>query len=758
MKQIIQSYRTGEITLEDVPVPLCKPGGVLVKNVFSLISAGTERLMIETGKKSLFGKALARPELVRLAWEKAKREGFLSVFKEAMNRLDEPVPMGYSSSGEVVEAGEGVTDFKVGDRVACAGAGFASHAEYVWVPENLCVLIPKRMLPVSIDSIRKNGNDSQLTLITNIHTITNTDISFEEASFVMLGAIALHGVRCAQLTPGEIVAVIGVGLVGLLCVAILNAYGFRVVAMDVDERKCQIAKEISPHIIVERDEVKFKGFIDQMTRGYGVDAVIVASASEDNKALLLSEEICRRRGQIVLVGVANISLTRKTMWEKEINFMVSKAGGPGSLDIGYEKKGLDYSMQYARWTEKRNMEEFLRLVAHGRVDVKRLITHRFKIEEALNAYDLILKGKEPYIGILLEYEEKKEERLSAEIKKEKEPSLPLTSSPKNVGLIGGGLFTKNILLPRMKKIKDIRLIKVATTSGPSSNHVARKFGFLSATTDYRKILEDESIGSVIITTPHHLHGKMVLEALRAGKHVFVEKPLCLNESELEEIAGIYNEINQRNQIDQRNQILMVGFNRVFSSLTDELLNFTRRRATPILMHYRVNSGYLPPDHWAMDKGVGGGRIIGEVCHFIDYLQYISGAKPVSVFAESIEGDTGKFFRDDNISLTLKFEDGSIGNILYTAKGSKAFSRERVEVFSEEEVGVIEDFRSLTLIQGGKKKRIKKFSQDLGYQKEMEAFFGKNSFDPLLFNRYYYSTLATFKTVESLREGKPVRIS
>lgn len=762
MKQVIQSYKTGQVTLEEVPIPLCKPGGVLVKNVCSLISPGTEKLMIEIGKKSLLGKAMARPDLVRLAWEKAKREGFVSVLKEALNRLDEPIPLGYSSSGIVVEVGEGVKEFQVGERVACAGAGFASHAEYVWVPENLCVPIPIRK--VNGYSLFVYGEGSQITN----NKSTDDYVSFEEASFAMLGAIALHGIRCGELTPGEIVAVIGLGLIGLLSVQILEAYGFQVVATDIDERKCQIARNISPHIIAERNELKFKGIIEQLTRGSGVDAVIVASASEDNKPLLLSEEICRRRGKIVLIGVADISLTRKVMWEKEISFVVSRASGPGSLDSAYEEKGLRYPLEYVRWTEKRNLEEFLRLIGQSRLDVKRLITHRFKIDEALHAYELILKGKEPYLGILLEYGEKPESQNKIEeIKKENWVALSSTPPSKNVGLIGGGLFTKNILLPKIKKIKGIQLIKVATTSGPTANHIAKKFGFASTTTDYKKILEDENIGSVIITTPHNLHGRMVLETLGAGKNVFVEKPLCINEKELSEIANLYNQINQINQInqtdqrdqtDQRNQFLMVGFNRVFSSLTEELIQFLKGRNTPLVMHYRVNAGYLPADHWTMDKEIGGGRIIGEVCHFIDYLHYLAGAKPVSVFTQSIEGSPGKFFKEDNVSITLKFADGSIGNIIYTAKGSKSFSRERVEVFSEEEVGIIEDFRKLTLVRRGRKKRIKRLSQDMGYEKEMEYFFRENSFDPKLFNRYYYSMLATFKAVESLYEGKPVTVS
>ena len=723
MKQVIQSYRTGQVTLEEVPIPLCKPGGVLVNNKCSLISPGTEKLMIETGKRSLLGKAMARPDLVRLAWEKAKREGFISVFKEAMNRLDEPVPLGYSSSGVVVEVGEGVTEIKVGDRVACAGAGFASHGEYVWVPKNLCVPIQQ--------------------------------ISFEQASFAMLGAIALHGVRCTETAPGGVVAVIGLGLIGLLAIQILHAYGYKVISMDIDEKKCQIAQEFSPPIIAESDQLKFKILSEQITGGWGVDAVLVASASKDNKPLLLAEEICRRRARIVLVGVADITLTRKVMWEKEISFVVSRAGGPGSLDPFYDKRGGDYPVEYVRWTEKRNMEEFLWLVSQGKVDVQRLITHKFKIDEALKAYELILKGEEPYIGILLEYGEGEEKRKNlVEIKKEIAPAFSLNLSSKNVGLIGGGLFTKNILLPQIKKIKDVRLIKVATTSGPTANHIAKKFGFTETTTDYRSILEDERIGSVIITTPHNLHGKMVLEALKAGKNVFVEKPLCLNESELKEIDSTYS---SRLTPSTSPPLLMVGFNRVFSSLTEELLNFLKGRRTPLIMHYRINAGYLPPEHWTMDKEIGGGRIIGEVCHFVDYLHYLAGSKPVSVFAESIEGSTGKFFPEDNLILTIKFADGSVGNILYTAKGSKAFSRERVEIYAEEEVAVLEDFRILTLVRGGKRRKIKRFSQDMGYKKELEVFFGQNPFDLNLFNRYYYSMLTTFKAVESLRGRKTIQI-
>jgi len=716
MKQVIQNYKKGQVKLEETPVPLCKAGGVLARNACSLISPGTEKFIIETGRKNLLDKALARPDLVRLSWEKAKKEGFWNVFNEAMNRLDEPVALGYSSAGVVVETGEKVSNFSVGDRVACAGAGFASHADYVWVPENLCASIPE-------------------------------GVSFEEASFVMLGAIALQGIRCAELSFGENAAVIGLGLIGLITIQILETYGCKVIGFDIDKRKCELAGKISPGVLVVKDTQLFKKTIEQATKGYGTDAAIITASSKDNSALLLAEEICRKKGTVVLVGMADIALTRKTMWEKELKFIVSKAAGPGSIEENYEKKGFDYPVEYARWTEKRNMEEFLSLAAKRKVDVKRLITHSFSSRDALCAYELITKNEEFYVGILLKYRE--------EIPKETKVNLGssfvhTTSSKGNIGVIGGGLFSKNVLLPVLRKIKGINLIGIATTSGCTSFHTGKKFGFQYCTTDYKKILEDESINSVIITTPHNLHAAMVIEAIKAGKNVFVEKPLCIRKEQLQAISDTYGSLNEKPK-------LMVGFNRPFSPLSQKAKDFIKDRSTPLVINYRVNAGYIPQQHWTRDLNVGGGRIIGEVCHFIDFLQFLTGAYPISVFTQGIDGNTGKYFRDDNIVITLKFRDGSIGTILYSSKGSKSFSRERVEVFCEDSLAIIEDFRKLLLVEGNKKRAFSKFSQEMGYREELSFFIESNELNGKIFEGYVNTMYATFAALESLQKDRVIEI-
>lgn len=723
MKQILQSYKTGEISLFEVPAPSTKPGGVLVRNMASLISMGTERLMINTGKKSLLGKCLARPDLVRQALHKAKKEGFLNVYKEAMNRLDEPVPLGYSSAGVIVEVAAGTRRFKVGDRVACAGAGFASHAEVVWVPENLCVKIPE-------------------------------GVGFEEASFVMLGGIALQGIRSAEITFGENVAVIGLGLLGLLTVQILNAYSSNVIGIDIDEKKVTLSKELGAERALVNGKDDVLEVIGNLTQGQGVDTVIITASSKDNGPIELAEQITRKRGKIVLVGVSDLHLSRKIFWEKELEFTVSKAAGPGSTEPVYEQKGFDYPVSYVRWTEKRNLEHFLELLAKKRVRVDKLITHRFPIEEALFAYHKILNGKEPSIGILLHYNGRldKESEGGLAAKVILKSSRAANPQSKQVGLIGGGFFAKNILLPALKKVPRVILRGIATTQGVSSQHSARKFGFEYCTSNYHDILENEAIDSVIIATRHHLHARMVIEVLKAGKHLFVEKPLCLNEDELREIVATHRSLGQSAPK------LMVGFNRRFSLLANEVKSFLRARSTPLVIHYRVNAGYLPRDHWTQDPEVGGGRVVGEICHFIDFLQFMTDSFPVSVFAEGISGETGRYSRDDNLALTIKFRDGSLGTILYTTHGPKTFSRERVEIFSEDSAFTIEDFRVATAAQRGKLKRIKKWSQDLGYVQELNYFLKADSFNSSgLFQSYFYTTLSTLKGKESLQRGSPVTI-
>jgi len=724
LKQVVQSYKNGKISLTEVPVPACKAGGVLVRNAASLISVGTEKLMIEMGQKSLLGKARARPDLVRQAWAKAKKEGFLSVYKEAMNRLDEPISLGYSAAGVVLEVGSGVSGFSSGDRVAAAGAGFASHAEVVWVPENLIVPIPE-------------------------------GVEFEAAAFVMLGGIALHGVREAALTLGERAVVIGLGLLGLLSVQLLKAQGCRVIGVDLDRQKCELAKEMGADLALVPGQDEVEAAITNFTGGRGADAVLIVSASKDNQPLLLAEAVARERARLVLVGVADLTLTRKAFWEKELSFSVSKAAGPGSIAPLYEAKGFDYPIAYVRWTERRNLEAFLDLLSQGRVRVNRLITHRFPIQEALPAYELILKNQEPYIGVILSYPEfettdAKPNEPARKVQLTAPAARPESAAPGAVGLIGGGMFTKNILLPALKQVHNLHLGGVATTTGVTAQHIARKFGFAYATTDYREILGDPGIGSVLITTRHNLHGRLVLEALAAGKHVFVEKPLCLTEAELQEIISAYD----------GTRLLMVGFNRRFAPLAQEVKKFLAGRCTPLVMSYRVNAGYIPPDSWVHDPEVGGGRLLGEVCHFIDFLHYLSGSPAVQVSAVALSGALGQYRRDDNFMLSLTFQDGSVGNIIYTAKGTKSFSRERFEIFAEESVAVIEDFRRGLLVQGGRSRSLKKLSMDLGYRGEMEFFsqnVQKGSDYDIVFEQYIASSEATLKAAMALTTGETQKI-
>jgi predicted dehydrogenase/threonine dehydrogenase-like Zn-dependent dehydrogenase len=721
MKQLILSYKDGNIRLAEVPAPVAKPGGVLVRNAVSLISPGTEKLMIETGQKSLLGKARARPDLVRQAWDKARKEGYLQVWEEARNRLDEAVPLGYSAAGVALEVGAGVGGIKPGDRVAAAGAGFASHAELVWVPANLCFPIP-------------------------------AELAFEAAAFVTLGGIALNGVRQAGLTLGETAVVIGLGLLGLLTVQLLTAQGCRVIGVDLDRAKAELARELGAAATLVSGEVDVAEAVANASGGRGADGVIITAASEDSQPLRLAEEVARNRARLVLVGVAELSLTRKTFWEKELSFTVAKAAGPGSLDPAYEAHGPDYPTGLVRWTERRNLEAFLELLAQGKVRVDRLITHRFAIQEAPAAYDLILKNREPHIGVLLFYPWAEGAAAQPTLKQRKvylktaPGPAPEAASPRAAGLIGGGAFTKNILLPALKKVRGLNLVGVATTTGVTAHHIARKFGFAYATTDYREILADAAIGSVLITTRHDSHAALVVEALNAGKHVFVEKPLCLTGAELAKIEAAY----------EGTRLLMVGFNRRFAPLAREIKALLANRRTPLLMLYRVNAGFIPEGHWSLDPEVGGGRLLGEVCHFIDFLHYLTDSAVIDVNVSTLTGAGGKYRADDNLCLNLKFADGSLGTILYTAKGPKAFSRERVEVFGEDAVATIEDFRRARLVQGSRSRAWRKLSMDLGYQQELEYFFqeaenesgGRPAFSDLA-----ASTRATLEAAAALRGGR-----
>lgn len=722
MKQVVQSYRTGQISLEAVPVPACRPGGVLVKTACTLISIGTERSVIELGRKSLVGKAMSRPDLVKRAWAKANREGYWKTFQEALGRLDVPTPLGYSAAGTVVEVGPGAEEFRVGDRVACIGAGFASHAEVLSLPGTLCVKVPD-------------------------------GVGLDAASFGMLGSIALHGVRLAAVPLGSRVGVIGLGLLGLLTVQLLKASGCRVLAYDLDPDKVDLAKRLGADVVVAGEASAAVELAARVGQGQGLDAVIITASSRDNQPIELAAELCRVRGKIVLVGVARIELPRQILWEKEIEFQVSKASGPGALDPTYELEGADYPYAYVRWTERRNLEAFLDLIAQGRIAIQPLVTHRVPIDRALDAYEILTSpGSGGAIGVLLEYPTAPDVQQTAFRPAVLPPSMPKTGEVR-IGVIGAGLFAKALLLPALKKVPGAHLRGVATASGIAANHACRKFGFGYATTDYRALLDDQSIDAVVIATRHSLHARLIQDALQAGKHVFVEKPLCVNEGELDRLTEAYAR-------DESGRLVVVGYNRRFSPLAEKLKAPLRQRAGGLMISGRINVGRLAREHWVNSPGEGGGRIIGEFCHFVDFCQYLTDSMPVEVFAQALRHPDSQAAPDEDVSVTLQFRDGSVAALVYTASGDRAYSRERFEVFCDGKVGMLDDFRRVEIVERGRRRVTRSWNQEMGYAEELSTFImavqGRTP-NPLPFEEVRCSTLATFRVVESLVKGQPLSV-
>ncbi|NIA06531.1 MAG: Gfo/Idh/MocA family oxidoreductase [Actinobacteria bacterium] len=704
--------------MKNVPRPLCKPGGVLVRNVRSVISAGTERGIIELGRKSLIGKAKARPDLVRRALAKARREGFLKTFKEAMGRLDEPTALGYSSAGIIEEVGSGVSDLSLGDRVACIGAGFASHAEFVWVPRNLCALIPK-------------------------------DVNFDSAAFGMLGIIALHGLRCAKPELGWRVGVIGLGLLGQITVQLLAASGSSVLAIDLSPERVALAKTLgaAAGAAVGSDDVPSvaRGF----SHGRGLDAVIITAAAKDRRPLDLAAQIAAANSRVVLVGVCSIEIDRKAFWEKEIQFVVSRAGGPGTFDPSFELAGLDYPRDYVRWTQRSNLQEFLHLLETRKVTIEPLIGSRCAIADALTAYESIGTGSNGSIGTLLEYSEQPSPSESVDLQPSRKPAQGQIS----LGVIGAGIFAKALLLPELSRIsrtKNVSLRGLATTTGSTAEHLGQKFGFKYCTSDYTRLFKDDDIQAVFILTRHNLHQSFICQALQAGKDVFVEKPLCLTEEQLRQIYDAYFTAGSRQPV------LMVGHNRRFGKLVIQAREFFANRQTPLMLNLRVNAGLVPPDHWVHDPDVGGGRLLSEGCHYIDLAAYLADSEPVRVYAQQISRCPGSP-PAQNVSVILNLADGSVAQILYTASGHQTFSRERIEMFADGSVFAIDDFRLAWYHRGSKRRKIKLLNQDMGYTGELSAFLSDLRADSPStdFPGYAASTLATIRANESLRTGTPL---
>ncbi|MGB3478246.1 MAG: bi-domain-containing oxidoreductase, partial [bacterium] len=567
MKQILQNFKTGVLSVDDVPVPKVQDNGLLVKNAFSLISAGTERSSVELARKSLLGKAKSRPADVKKLIKLAKKQGIRNAYKTAMNRLDTPTPLGYSSAGIVMEVGKDVQGFKVGDRVACAGGGYASHAEVIFVPENLCVKVPK-------------------------------GVGLDWAAFTTLGAIAMQGIRQADLRVGENVAVIGLGLLGQLSIQILKASGCRVVGIDLESDKVKLAKKCGADEVILRSE-NATYLVEHFTDGKGVDAVIITAATSSNDPFLLAPQICRDRARVVLVGVAKLDFPREPYYRKELSLLLARSYGPGRYDTLYEEAGIDYPIGYVRWTEKRNMEAVLNLMAEGKLNIAPLISHGFKITEAKRAYDIVLgKTEDKPLGILFEYDTEKEHESKIIISKSR-PALSAMPSAINVGFIGPGNFAKSFLLPNMK-YEEANLIGVADVRGTNSKMVAQKFGYKYCTTEYKQLLDDTTITTIFIATRHNLHAQLIMESLKAGKHVFCEKPLCLDKKELTQILKV------RSTPSALSTLLFVGFNRRFAPLTMEAKSFMGDKVVPYIINYRINAGNLPQDHWLLDIKQGGG--------------------------------------------------------------------------------------------------------------------------------------------------------
>ena len=715
MKQVIQNYKTGEIKLADVPAPFCGNKEVLVENKNSLISAGTEKLIIDLAQKSLLGKAKERPDLVKKVINKIKTDGLVEAYKQSMARLESPVPLGYSSAGIVKKVGDEVNNFNVGDMVACIGPEYASHAEVIAVPENLCIKIPE-------------------------------NVDFESASFAALGGIALHAVRISEAKLGDNVAVIGLGLLGQIAIQILKASGCNVLGVDIDREKLELAKKFNIDQVSTTESLLEE--TNNFTSGNGFDSVIIFASTKSNEPIEQASEIARDRAKIVAPGMINFNLPRKLFYDKELKLVISRSWGPGVSDENYEKKCIDYPISYVRWTAKRNIEAFLNLIKERKVELKSLITHRYKINDALSAYDMILNKKERYIGVVLDYPDS-DKKFERQIFSQKKKNFSKKEKI-NIGLIGAGLFTKGTLAPILKTSKNINLKGIAASKGFSLESISQKLGVEYKTTDYKDILKDKEIDAVIITAPHNLHSKFIIESLKAGKDVFSEKPLCIDDKQLKEIAEAYSRSENR---------LMIGLNRrfsPFSAFIKEKLN----KESPKIINCRVNVGYLPKESWVHDKKIGGGNIIGEVCHFIDLIQYFTDSLPIKVSAFSISSKREDIFGDDNVVINLKMEDGSIGNIVYTTLGNRSYPRERVEIFSDGNIGVIENFKLAKFFDGNKKLEKKGLGIDMGHKKEYKTFFeniSNGSDTPVSFKEYLATTLATFKVLESLRTNQPQQI-
>lgn len=650
MKQILHSLKTGAIEVAEIPCPQAQSGQLLIRSTRTLISAGTERMLVEFGRAGWIDKARQQPEKTRLVLDKIKTDGLLPTLEAVFNRLDQPLPLGYCNVGVVLEAGAGVAGFAAGDRVVSNG----KHAEVVGVPMNICAKVPP-------------------------------GVSDDEAAFAVVGAVGLQGIRLAEPSLGEAVVVTGLGLIGLATVQLLRAQGCRVLGIDLDREKLALARQFGAETVdlsAGEDPIAAGR---SFSRGRGVDAVIITASTTSSEPLRQAAQMCRKRGRIVLVGVAGLELSRADFYEKELSFQVSCSYGPGRHDPTYEEKGVDYPVGFVRWTEQRNLEAVLDTMAAGRLDVKPLISHRFALDQAQRAYELV-GGSEPSLGILLQYPEAAAapaealRRTTVDLRSPARPPRPAAGARKRlaVAFVGAGHYATAALIPAFKEAGAL-LRTVASRSGVSGVHAGRKYGFERATTDVTGVLADPAIDAVVIATRHDSHARLACQALAAGKHVFVEKPLALTREQLAEVARAY---------DQRKEglLLTVGFNRRFAPQVRKMKALLANAPQPKAFVMTVNAGAVPSGHWTLDRDVGGGRVVGEACHHIDLLRFLADS-PIAGFQAA--------GTEDAAHVTLSFADGSLGTVHYLANGHKSFPKERLEVFCGGRILQLDNFRRLS---------------------------------------------------------------
>ena len=714
MKQLTQNIKTGKISLMDVVEPICNSNGVIVKNSYSIISSGTESKSVNTAKSSLIGKAINRPDLTKQVIELAKKQGIKSTYKLVQDRLNALSALGYSSVGEVVEIGKNVSSIKVGDFVACAGVGYATHAELNYVPINLVAKIPK-------------------------------NVDLKDAVYTTLGAIATQGIRRANAQLGETIIVIGLGLIGQLTNQILKASGCKVIGLDISSQSIKKAEENGIDICYNSKDDNIVEQVIAYTKGLGADKVIITAGSKDKGIMDLSGHLCRDRGAVVIVGDVPLDFSRHIFYEKELDIKFSRSYGPGRYDKTYEEKGYDYPIGYVRWTENRNMQSFLELVANGSIKPSAITSHEVDFLESAKAYDILTDKKQICFGVVIHYNKNiSTYKYNVDIAPSK--------AKVNIGYFGVGNFASSYVMPYLKSHKDVNLMSIMNSSGLNSEKNKTKFDFKNSVSKPDQIFNDNLINTVFISTRHNLHFDLFMRSLKSSKNIFIDKPICIKPEELDKIDKEYKSLDTAPHI-------FVNYNRRYAPSTIKVREMIAGDIRPISINYKINAGHIPKDHWINDLDIGGGRLVSELCHFIDFMIYITNSKVSRVFASTINSNNSSIKNTDNVSIVLDFENGSIGNINYLCDGSKLDNKEEIEIIGNDRIIKIIDFGQLSVFS--KKHNKTKFSGEgyKGHKNSVQHFINSLSTKESIMNfqGVIHGMKVLFSTLESIQKGKAVSL-